>query len=346
MKILFFSRLFYPHIGGVEKHVMEVGRRLADEGHQVIVVSEDLPEYHVGSLKKSKDSGEISGIRYYQIPVGENSRLKKFQIWAWLWEHKELISDADIVHCHDVFFWYLPFRFLYPFKSVYVTFHGYESYPIKKKAIIVRKISEILSFGNICIGDFIHKWYGTNPTFVSYGGVDIPKTPINTKVKRESAIFFGRFDDQTGILDYVDAVEIVKKKYKEFALLIAGDGKYKRQLRKKNVKMIGFQKDPLKLLKLYNYVFVSRYLSMLEAMAANRLVFAVFDNPVKEDYLKMSPFAKYTVLCSSKTDIANKLMYYLDHPEEERKKIEAAYRWAEGQKWGNVISTYIKLWKV
>jgi len=71
-----------------------------------------------------------------------------------------LIQEADIVHCHDVFFWYLPFRFLYPKKKVFTTFHGWEGiFPPKWQAKVIRNISEKLSFGNICVGDFIRKWY-------------------------------------------------------------------------------------------------------------------------------------------------------------------------------------------
>ena len=42
MKIVFLCRLFYPHIGGVETHVLEVGKRLIKKGHRVTIVTEDL----------------------------------------------------------------------------------------------------------------------------------------------------------------------------------------------------------------------------------------------------------------------------------------------------------------
>ena len=151
MTIIFFSRLFYPHIGGVEKHVLEVGKRLVEKGHKVIVITEE----YQSKRKSAKVTGEMNGIKIYRIPVGLENWSKKFRIWWQLLKLKEIIRHADIVHCHDVFFWYLPSRFLYLNKPVYTTFHGYEDYPVSKKAIIVRKISEYLSMGNICVGDFI-----------------------------------------------------------------------------------------------------------------------------------------------------------------------------------------------
>ena len=118
MKILFFSRLFYPHIGGVEKHVLEISRLLIKKGHKVCIITEK----YENNLKSQE---VIEGIDVYRIDIKNKS--KKLSVWSWLFKNVNLIKDADVVHCHDVFFWYLPFRFLFPFKKVYTTFHGYES---------------------------------------------------------------------------------------------------------------------------------------------------------------------------------------------------------------------------
>ena len=220
MRILFLCRRFYPDIGGVEKHVFEISKRLVEKGHKVTVLAEGIDTPQIKIFKKR------TGISVCKIKVGKNEKKKKFIIWKWLFNHKNLITEADIIHCHDVFYWYLPFRFLYPTKRVYTTFHGYESYPIKKKAIVVRKISELLSWGNFCIGDFIKKWYGTKPTVVSYGAVDTAKFKSNKLPSQNSAVFIGRLDEQTGVLTYAKAFDFLKKKYPKFSLLLVGDGKY------------------------------------------------------------------------------------------------------------------------
>ena len=41
MKILFLTRSFYPNVGGVEKHILEVSKALTKRGHIVTVVTED-----------------------------------------------------------------------------------------------------------------------------------------------------------------------------------------------------------------------------------------------------------------------------------------------------------------
>jgi len=333
MTILFFTRRFYPQIGGVEKHVYELGKKLIQKGHKITVVTENISD-----LKNYK----VEGVNVYSIPTGSDGKLKKFRIWWQLWKLRLEIKKSDIVHCHDVFFWYLPFRFLYPFKRVYTTFHGYESYPIKRKAILIRKISEKLSNGNICIGDFMKKWYGSSPTLVSYGAVEIPKSQKLT-VKSHSALFFGRLDDQTCVLNYIKAYEILKKKYPDFKLTIIGNGQYKTQIQK-NLNVIPFQPSPEKYFSTHHFAFISRYLSILEAFAARRLVFALYDNPVKEDYLRMSPFARLIIIEKDPAKLTQKIEYYLTHPKKEKELTDKAYEWSKLQSWDVMAKKYLYLW--
>ena len=331
MTILFFARRFYPDVGGVEKHVLEIGKRLVKDGHNVIVVTE--------SQGKEK---EIKGIRIFRIKTPENW-FKKFYIWKWLWKNRSLIEKSDVVHAHDVYYWYFPFRFLFPLKRSFVTFHGYESYPISKRAIIVRKISEKLAFGNIIVGYFIKKWYHTTPVYAIYGGVDVSSIKHQvTSIKKESAIFIGRLDEQTGILDYAKAVDLIKKIYPDFKFQIYGDGKFKKRV--EQFKPVGFVKDAEKKISNYNFAFASRYLSILEALANKRLVFALYDNPVKRDYLKMAPFAKFIIIEKTPENLAKKVLFYIKHPEQERMLTEKGFIWVKSQSWEKIVRIYLRLW--
>ncbi|HSX09764.1 MAG TPA: glycosyltransferase family 4 protein [Candidatus Saccharimonadales bacterium] len=336
MSIIFFVRLFDPHIGGVEKHVMKISKILIKKGYKITIITEQLEGT---DLQEQKER-----ITIYRIPVGKTDWFKKFKIWSELWKLRRILESADVIHCHDVFFWYFPFRFLYFRKPVYTTFHGYESFPIHKGPILIRKISEKLSWGNICIGDFIKKWYGTQPTYVAYGATDTPEKIVKEKFKKDSALFFGRLDEQTGILTYAKAANFLKEKYSKFNFTIVGDGKYKSLLIKK-YNVLGFKKNPEKFIRQYHFTFVSRYLSILEALAANRLIFAVYDNPVKEDYLKMAPFAKFIIIESNPKKLAEKVLYYLEHPEQEKKLINLGYNWVKLQTWENLVTIYINLWE-
>jgi glycosyltransferase involved in cell wall biosynthesis len=127
-------------VGGVEKHVHEVSKRLKIGGHKIKVLT--------------------------QKEVGKN----KWEIWRNIWKYKQLFDWADVVHIHDVYFWVLFLRIFYWRKKFFMTFHGYEgSEAPKLKQIIWHKLGEIFTNGNICIGDFHKKYYFVKPDFVSYG---------------------------------------------------------------------------------------------------------------------------------------------------------------------------------
>lgn len=158
MNVLFMARLYWPHVGGVEKHVYEISQRLKVKGQNIIIVTEKydskLPSYEIHD-----------GVEIHRIPANN-----KWQVWKWMWLHGELLNWADVIHAHDVYFWIIPYKLLHPFKKTFVTFHGWEGiYPIPWKNIVVRRISEILANGNICVGDYVAKWYGTKPDFITYG---------------------------------------------------------------------------------------------------------------------------------------------------------------------------------
>lgn len=338
MNILFLCQYFYPHVGGVEKHVLEISRYLQQKGYSITIICEK----HDSKLPQKE---EFDGITIHRIPNYKYSFSKKFKIWKWFILHRKLIVRSDIIHCHDVFIWYLPFRFLLPFKKVYTTFHGYESYPLPFKNILIHKLSEILSSGNICIGEFIKKWYRTKPDYISYGGVNIPNLKLNNlKPKTRSSVFVGRLDEQTGITVYCDAVKKIREKFPDFEFAVIGDGKF-RNIVKKTGDFLGIKKDPETYFEKYNFAFVSRYLAILEAMAAKRLVFALYDNPIKKDYLTLSPFERLMVIAKNAEELAVKIDWYLKNPKEETKKVNKAFQFAKKQSWSTLSNLYIHLWK-
>ncbi len=334
-KILFLTRLYHPHIGGVEKHVEELSSRLIEKGYEIVIITEKfnktLPETEV-----------INGITVYRMSIPAEGFLKKFFIWKWMLLHANIIADQDILHIHDVFYWYIPFRFLFLFKKTYITFHGYEGFPIKRSWKMQRKLAEKLTNGNICVGDFMKKWYKTCPTSVIYGGVRLEAEKY--KAKTHSGVFFGRLDDQTGIKEYIQSYNLIKRKYPDFEMTVVGEGKLKERI-PKGIKIVEFKKEIIPYIQKNRIIFVSRYLSMLEALASKREVVAVYDNPVKKDYLNLSPFKKYIHIGSNSTEIADIVLNLLGRKMPTKKLHEGA-KWAQKQTWDKVLSVYLTLWEI
>ncbi|MBI2031155.1 MAG: glycosyltransferase family 4 protein [Candidatus Levybacteria bacterium] len=362
MRVLFLSRLFYPHIGGVEKHVVEVSRRLIKLGHEVTVVTEILPQQF--KIQNSK----IEGITVLRVNAGRDGYFKKFRIWREIFKNRKLIQDADVVHAHDVFFWYLPFRFLYPSKKIFTTFHGYEGDKIPGfKAKLMHKIAEKLSHGNICVGEFLKKWYGTKPNYVTYGAVKIPKFKLQITNKfqiqnsrprqdfggqaKQKILFLGRLEEETGIMEYLKALRLLKEKNYKFEVTVLGDGSLFKKAEKfsKKHKIKAFFKgfvpniDPY--LKKSDFIFTSRYLGILEALSFQKLIFAAYNNEIKKDYLQMAPFAKYISISPNYRILYDQINYYLRHEKKRNQMIDQGFEWVKNETWKKMAEAYLKLWK-
>ncbi|MBI3985157.1 MAG: glycosyltransferase family 4 protein [Candidatus Levybacteria bacterium] len=354
--ILFLSRSSFPNLGGVEKHIYQISKVLIGKGYNMIIISESSQKtyssnYHSNEVS-AKDVENGLKSKNIRIDVGGDNWFKKFRIWLQLLKHIKVIASSDIVHCHDVFFWYLPFRFVFPFKKVYVTFHGYEGNSLpSKKAIFMHKLAEVLSNGNICVGDFLKKWYGTNPTFVTYGAIDtklLKKRKVNLKIKRD-IIFAGRLEKETGILEYLKAIYILQTRGIKLSLDIFGDGQLMNQAKKTAIKnkidasFKGFIPNVTDYLPNYKYVFVSRYLGILEALALKLPIFAEYNNAIKKDYLQMAPFAKYISISKNAKEIATSIEKQIK--SNKTLDLGGGVNWVKNQTWENMVEIYLKLWK-
>jgi len=357
MKVLFLTRSYFPNIGGVEKHVEKITEILMKKGHEVIILTEKPSmsysnDYHSFSLS-AKSIEKNRNPKIIRIEVGTENWFKKFRIWIQLIKYINVFSSSDIIHCHDVFFWYLPFRFIFPFKKVYTTFHGYEGNKIPNfKAILMHKISEKLSNGNICIGDLLKKWYGTKPNYISYGAVDSELINLKNKAidKDKNIIFAGRLEEETGILEYLKAIYLLKLKSINLSVDVYGEGQLKQKAseyvskHKLKVKFKGFLPNVTDYIPEYKIIFVSRYLGILEALALRVPIFAQYNNEIKKDYLYMAPFAKYISIGKTGDDIANEVEKYIN--KQLLIDTDGGYEWVKDKTWENMVRIYLKLWKV
>lgn len=140
-------------------------------------------------------------------------------------------------------------------------------------------------------------------------------------------LFIGRLEKDLGLETYFQVLKILKLKAD-----FAGDGSLRKKCQKYG-KVLGFT-DIKKKINNYDIIFTSSYLSILEGLIHKKPVFAVYENSLKEDYLKMAPFSKYISILKSPKDISL-----------EKKYSQEGYKWAKKQTWGNVTDIYLKLWQ-
>lgn len=332
MKILFLTRLYYPHIGGVEKHIEEVSKILIKKGCKITVVTTK----HDEALSYSDTVHGIKVIRFKQPNI---KYIGLIYTWYWFIRNINLIKESDIIHIHDVFIWYWPFRIIFPKKKVYITYHGrWGKYPIPKVDIIQKRIGARFSDGVISIGDYIDKNYGIKSDVISYGAASIPIR----KVKKDNKliVYVGRLDEDIALQTFFEALKIIK----DYKIIFCGEGKlsYEANLYG-DVK--GFV-DPEPYLRAAKYCFASGYLTIMEALANRCLVFTAYNNPLQKDYYELTPFKKYIISTLNPVQLLKYFKYYNNHTEMTNKIIERGYEWVKLQSWEKLVDLYLKLWNI
>ena len=343
MRITMLTPAFHPQTGGVERHVRRVAEELITRGHAVSVVARAVP----GSPPRER-LGEIEVVRV------EGGLRACRTLWR---EHRDLLRGADVLHCHDAYpflYWYTPLHPLLHLPRAFVTFHGYEAYPPPREAVRRRRWVRRACAGALCAGGFIPRWYGTLCEAVTYGGVDpVPEPPA---AREERAVFVGRLESDTGIREYLRLLANLKQEHGlDLPADILGGGSLREGLERQAVaeglraRFHGPVPDPSAFLLGARFALVSGYLAMWEALACGALVVALYDNPLKRDYLQCFPPAgdpegPAVEVCATAASGAERLAWLAGHPEEMRRRAGRGRALAAGQTWGRVAEQYLALW--
>lgn len=308
MKIIFFSHYFYPHIGGVEKHVLELSKILIKQKHEVTIITEKFDD-------KLKGEEVYQRIKIIRFKYPKQRYIGLIYIWKFIFDNRKMIFEANIIHIHDVFIWYLPFKFLYPDKKFFVTIHGLEwSNPFSPSAIWQKKLAVKFAKGSIGVGKFLEKYIGCKCNLLIYGAANIPERNFK---KMHEITFIGRLSKDTGILNFLKYL----KTNRNIKVNFVGDGELKEKC-KKYGKIYGFT-DPIKFLQKSEYIVPGGYLACLEAFVYKAKVKVFWDTKLKEDYWKMSPIYKFI----------------------ENKDTDGAYKYAKENTYEDLAGKYLQLWQ-
>jgi glycosyltransferase involved in cell wall biosynthesis len=344
MNLLMLSPSFFPAVGGVETHVLRVCRELAARGHQVCVIA---PRREAAWLQR-ETIGQIDIVR---VPA-RGARIATLNLVA------AMAKRFDAIHCHDTysFFRYcLAARVLFPSLPVFITFHGYEAWPVPAEAKILRRIAARLCRGRICVGAFIEKYYGTPCDAVCYGAADPPPEQAPPPGSG-SAVFMGRLAPDTGAMEFLEALRLLAQRRKpaqpglELELTVYGSGPLEAEMRAfaetngLRVSFPGTADEPAPALAKGEFVFATGYLTIIQAMSLPRLVFALYDNPLKRDYLLQFPASSHMVICSSPSQLAEELAFHIQNPSARQQMLDSAAEFARARTWDRVAQLYLDLY--
>lgn len=356
MKILFLSWGYAPHIGGVEKHVQQVAQQLVRNGYEVTVLSTKIDS-------SSPQKETLQKVQVVRIPF--NTENSKIQTWKWIISHREFFMDFDVIHAHDIFWWLVP---ILPFvlRKSFVTFHGWEGvFPVKKTAIIQRRIAAKLSRGIIQVGDYIEKWYGTVPDVLTYGAIDemrYSKPPLfdalhkalqkssDVYIARDAsketytACFVGRLSKDNDVQKVVDVFSLYKEKHPHARFVFVGDGELTKICAQIG-EVVGFTDQVEKYMTNSTFVCASSYLSVMEAQNMGKLVCAFYSNPLKKDYLIGYPQSHNMIVEDDPKVAFQEIESTLSNKEKIKNMLSIAKDWAHKQTWEKLTDQYIQLWK-
>lgn len=345
MNILFFTQSYLPNIGGVEKHIFHLSEELVKDGNKITIVTLK----NNSSIKSFEKDGNISIYRLGKIP---NKYINRLKLYIELIIKIRRFGKYDVIHFHDfsIMNFFLPlfyFQIKISKKKFFITFHGWEGdFPPSDRSIKIRKRCEKLVNGNICIGGFISKWYGTRPDVILYGGVTVK----NIDETREDFVFFGgRFERDTGVLIFLNAWKKISEKYLELNFILCGDGSMCKEIKEeigknkiKNINVIQSSGNTDFYLKNALVVFATGYLSILDAFSYKKKVISVYDNELKKDYLQMMPSAeKMMWIFAGSDEIAEKFSEVLANKDKQNE----AFNYSLDNSWINVKNNYYKIWK-
>ncbi len=260
-RILIFAAHFYPCLGGYEKVIYELSRRLIEKGYEIDVIT--------CSTEGASVNEEVDGIRIYRLPswdiLGGTYPIPKPIAATFKILFKLSRKRFDLVNTHTRFFStsLLGLIFAKIKRTALVhTEHGARHSILSNK--LIEAIGEIYdhTIGSLIIKsasrnigiseaarDFL-KHLGAEDTIVIPNGVD---TDVFRKVETDLAkslglngaiviTFVGRLIYAKGVQDLISAFPMIKETIPNVKLLIVGDGPYRRQLEELTMET-GWSKD-------------------------------------------------------------------------------------------------------
>jgi len=347
MKILMLTSYYYPRVGGVEKYVKKIADELKKRGYEIKIITKlyrnDLKE------KEIVDGIEIRRVNFSGL-------LYIWKMWLYLWKNRKLLIEADAIHCHDVstFYWYLPFRFLFWKKPVFITYYGYEKIPVPKGNILLRRISKLLTTSQINGGRYLEKYYKIKCDYVIYAATDI-KLPKKEKIlkRKNRIVYIGRLEKDTGVEGYIKALKILKEKYKiNLQMDIYGEGSLRKQLEKLvkrdklNVIFHGAVENASQHFKEVKFAFSTSPMATVEAMASRCLVFSLCENQITKDLLiDLTQKKNIIVIASSPEELAQRFYVFYHNQKIAENIISDAYKFAQKLTWEKMAKVFIEMYE-
>lgn len=237
MKICMVSDTYYPYIGGIPEHILNLSRTLRRRGHTVKILTTNFKGRMIKTLETNHDE-EFN----FRIGNGLTIRANKsLAIIPLGWRMSDKVEkffqqeNFDIIHIHGSLAPMLPVLAIRHSNAVNViTFHS--SHPKDGKYLLFSHLLEPYMdklHGRIAVSTTAHDsnmHYFTGDCRIIPNAINIelfnPATkPLPQFVNnRPKILFLGRFEPRKGLKYLLQALPIIKEQIPDVLLIVCGAG--------------------------------------------------------------------------------------------------------------------------
>ncbi|MGB1254284.1 MAG: glycosyltransferase family 4 protein [Thiolinea sp.] len=363
MKIAFIAIKGIDVIGGIETYTIELGKRLAESGHEVIV--------YCMKSKTHTEPFRHAGILFYPLPTIRHKYLEKITLVFLATLHQFKIPGLDIVHYHAVgpsIFSFIPRLF-----GRYAVFqsHGHE-WERDSWNVIARvffRVSESMTFlfandssaVSKNLKDYYEKKYKKSVTYIPSGIT--PRAPrklqqnIQHDVQRHGYfLYVGRLSKEKRIEDLINAYRHIKTN--QLKLVIVGKERPQDKEYVSELKQLSQHDDNIiftgaaygdELVEWYSnalaYILPSAIeglpITLLEAMSFSRCCIAS-DIPANSEALDNKGF---TYPLGDVEALKKHMEYVINHPDIAQTKGDMLLRHAyDNYTWPHITEQFIRFY--
>jgi N-acetyllactosaminide 3-alpha-galactosyltransferase len=367
MKIAMLVPFFYPHTGGTEKYVKDLAAALVLAGHEVTVISNNIPRD-----KNAPPEEMMSGFKVIRLPA---VNLFYYLPFTWAFSPK-MLEGFDVVHIHGPAFSFIRSTAGRIKQPIVVTYHCDVTVSEKFAGIPVprwftRTVELLHDLYSLYLLAKVQVIYNTTKTYADSSPVlsrikNVRHIPIGIfhdhidemqkklgltldKKRKNQILFLGRLAGNKGCDYLVQAMPAILKRFPDTKLIICGEGEEKEHILS-HIKKLGIEKaiewygtvDFAKLVELFytSLVYVFPSINRLEAFGivqleamANYTAIVASDIPGPNAVMDVGKTG-YLVPKQDPKAIAEKVNELLADPQKAiemgkagRKLVETKYDW-------------------
>jgi glycosyltransferase involved in cell wall biosynthesis len=342
MTIVFFTHRFLPDVGGVELTTARLAETLAATGHRMVIVTESASEQCAPA-----------GVTVLRMRVRAAWPFTRLRYWRWMWQHRALFREADVLHFHDYgtfMHWFLPLRWAVRGPVYAMTFHGFDSWPVRRRDNLLRALAASCMDVTFGCGRFIARHYRQRIDHF-YVGAPVrrpvsPPGPITA-----SFLYIGRIADDTGVLAFTECLAIAAGRAGfQPVLTIVGDGPlYGAVLRAAGtavtVHVHPATTDVASFLAQTGYVVGTGFLALFDAFAFERPVVVPAFTSIKRDYFaSIDRIADLVLLARDRDELAAVLTGILETPVSDAvtDRVRNAKAYVDTLSWEGIAQLYVQ----